>query len=118
MATYTSSEIKDCLALDKLIKEYIVRKSDLAKQKLAGGVNQSLLNETLKVFNESEDKFSRLNCRNKIEFLRLNETAVLDLEQAIKSEASVLEKNKKEQNLYIGLGAIVLLTGFYILIKK
>ena len=118
MATYTSSEIKDCLALDKLIKEYIVRKSDLLKQKLAGGVNQSLLNETLKVFNESEDKFSRLNCRNKIEFLRLNETAVLDLEQAIKSEASVLEKNKKEQNLYIGLGAIVLLTGFYILIKK
>jgi|GWRWMinimDraft_13_1066021.scaffolds.fasta_scaffold62016_2 hypothetical protein len=118
MANYTSSEIKDCLALDKLIKEYIVRKSDLLKQKLAGGVNQSLLNETLKVFNESEDKFSRLNCRNKIEFLRLNETAVLDLEQAIKSEASVLEKNKKEQNLYIGLGAIVLLTGFYILIKK
>jgi hypothetical protein len=118
MATYTSSEIKDCLALDKLIKEYIVRKSDLLKQKLAGGVNQSLLNETLKVFNESEDKFSRLNCRKKIEFLRLNETAVLDLEQAIKSEASVLEKNKKEQNLYIGLGAIVLLTGFYILIKK
>jgi hypothetical protein len=118
MATYTSSEIKDCLALDKLIKEYIVRKSDLLKQKLAGGVNQSLLNETLKVFNESEDKFSRLNCRKKIEFLRLNETAVLDLEQAIKSEASVLEKNKKEQNLYIGLGAIVLLTGFYIIIKK
>jgi len=118
MANYTSSEIKDCLALDKLIKEYIVRKSDLLKQKLAGGVNQSLLNETLKVFNESEDKFSRLNCRKKIEFLRLNETAVLDLEQAIKSEASVLEKNKKEQNLYIGLGAIVLLTGFYILIKK
>jgi hypothetical protein len=118
MASYTSSEIKDCLALDKLIKEYIVRKSDLLKQKLAGGVNQSLLNETLKVFNESEDKFSRLNCRKKIEFLRLNETAVLDLEQAIKSEASVLEKNKKEQNLYIGLGAIVLLTGFYILIKK
>jgi len=118
MATYTSSEIKDCLALDKVLKEYIVRKSDLLKQKLAGGVNQSLLNETLKVFNESEDKFSRLNCRKKIEFLRLNETAVLDLEQAIKSEASVLEKNKKEQNLYIGLGAIVLLTGFYILIKK
>ena len=58
MANYTSSEIKDCLALDKLIKEYIVRKSDLLKQKLAGGVNQSLLNETLKVFNESEDKFS------------------------------------------------------------
>ena len=118
MASYTSTEIKDCLALDKVYKEYIVRKSDLLKQKLAGGVNQSLLDETLKKFYETEEKFLKMKCRQKIEYLRLNETAVLDLEQAIKSEASVLEKNKKEQNLYIGLGAIVLLTGFYILIKK
>lgn len=118
MANYTSSEIKDCLALDKALKEYIVRKSDLLKQKVAGGVNQRLLDETLKLFYDSEEKFLKMKCREKIEFLRLNETAVLDLEQAIKSEASVLEKNKKEQNIYIALGAIVVLTGFYILIKK
>jgi hypothetical protein len=118
MASYTSSEIKECLGLDKLLKEYIVRKSDLLKQKLAGGVNQRLLDETLKVFYETEEKFAKMKCRQKIEFLRLNETAVLDLEQAIKSEASVLEKNKREQNIYIGLGALVVLTGFYILIKR
>jgi hypothetical protein len=118
MASYTSSEIKECLALDKVYKEYIVRKSDLLKQKLAGGVNQSLLNETLKQFYETEENFTKMKCRDRIEFLRLNETAVLDLEQAIKSEASVLEKNKREQNIYIGLGALVVLTGFYILIKK
>jgi hypothetical protein len=118
MASYTSSEIKECLALDKLIKEYLVRKSDLLKQKVAGGVNQRLLDETLKLFYENEEKFAKMKCREKIEFLRLNETAVLDLEQAIKSEASVLEKNKREQNIYIGLGALVVLTGFYILIKK
>jgi hypothetical protein len=118
MANYTSSEIKECLALDKVLKEYIVRKSDLLKQKLVGGVNQSLLNETLKKFYETEENFTKMKCRDKIEFLRLNETAVLDLEQAIKSEASVLEKNKREQNIYIGLGALVVLTGFYILIKK
>lgn len=118
MANYTSSEIKECLILDKLIKEYIVRRSDMLKQKLAGGVNQNLLNETQKVFNDSEDKFRRMNCREKIEFLRLNETAVLDLETAMKAEASILAKNKREQNIYIGLGAVVLLTGFYIIIKK
>ena len=118
MASYTSSEIKECLALDKVYKEYIVRKSDLLKQKLAGGVNQSLLNETLKQFYETEEKFLKMKCREKIEYLKLNETAVLDLEQAIKSEASVLGKNKREQNIYIGLGALVVLTGFYILIKK
>lgn len=118
MATYTSSEIKDCLVLDKALKEYIVRKSDLLKQKLSGGINQSLLNETLYLFYDSEEKFAKMKCREKIEFLRLNETAVLDLEQAIKSEATILEKNRKEKNLYIGLGAIVLLTGFIIIIRK
>jgi hypothetical protein len=115
---YTPTEIKDCLVLDQTLKEYIVRKTDLLKQKVSGGVNQSLLDETLKLFYETEEKFTKMKCAKKIEYLRLNETAVLDLEQAIKSEASVLEKNKKEQNIYIALGGIVLLTGFYILIKK
>ena len=118
MNIYTSSEIKDCLVLDKTLKEYIVRKTDLLKQDVAGGVNKNLLDETIKLFNQSEDKFAKMNCPQKIEYLRLNETAVLDLEQAIKSEASVLEKNKKEQNIYIALGGIMLLTAFYILIKK
>ena len=115
---YTPSEIKDCLILDQTLKEYMVRKSDLQKQKVSGGVNQGLLNETLKLFYETEEKFLKMKCAKKIEYLRLNETAVLDLEQAIRSEASVLEKNKKEQNIYIALGGIVLLVGFYILIKK
>jgi len=115
---YTPTEIKDCLLLDQTLKEYIVRKTYLLKQKVSGGVNQSLLNETLKLFYETEEKFTKTKCAKKIEYLRLNETAVLDLEQAVKSEASVLEKNKKEQNVYIALGGIVLLVGFYILIKK
>jgi len=118
MDIYTPSEIKECLTLDKTLKEYIVRKTDLLKQNVSGGVNKSLLDETLKLFYETEDKFAKMKCGKKIEYLRLNETAVLDLEQAIKSEASVLEKNKREQNIYIGLGAIVVLTAFYILIKK
>jgi hypothetical protein len=118
MAIYSSSEINDCLTLDKKLREYIIRKSDLLKQNVNGGVNQSLLNETLKLFYETEEKFLNMKCAKKIEYLRLNETAVLDLEQAIRSEASVLEKNKKEQNIYIALGGIVLLVGFYILIKK
>jgi hypothetical protein len=118
MDIYTSSEIKYCLALDKTLKEYIVRKTDLLKQDVSGGVNRNLLNETLKLFYETEEKFVKMKCAKKIEYLRLNETAVLDLEQAIKSEASVLEKNKKEQNIYIALGGIMVLTAFYILIKK
>jgi hypothetical protein len=118
MDIYTSSEIKNCLALDKTLKEYIVRKTDLLKQDIAGGVNKNLLKETINLFNESEDKFAKMDCQKKIEYLRLNETAFLDLQQAIKSEASVVEKNKKEQNIYIALGGITVLIAFYILIKK
>ena len=118
MDIYTPSEIKDCIKLDKTLKEYIVRKTDLLKQSANGSVNQNLLNETLSLFYQTEEKFTNMKCAKKIEYLRLNETAVLDLEQAIKSEASVIEKNKKEQNIYIAVGGIMLLVSFYILIKK
>ena len=90
----------------------------MLKQSANGSVNQNLLNETLSLFYQTEEKFAKMKCSKKIEYLRLNETAVLDLEQAIKSEASVLEKNKKEQNIYIALGGITVLIAFYILIKK
>jgi hypothetical protein len=37
---------------------------------------------------------------------------------AIKQEDSVLEKGNKDQNLYIGLGSLVILVGLYIVLKK
>ena len=104
MSIYSSSEIKDCLTLDKTLKELIVRKSDLLKQNAKGGVNQNLLNETLKLFYETEDKFAKIKCAKKIEYLRLNETAVLDLEQAIKSEAKEVEeidKSEAKEEVYV-----------------
>ena len=118
MDIYTPNEIRDCLLLDKTLKEYLDRKTGLLKQNVGGGASQILLKETIDKYYEGEIKFSKLKCAKKIEYLRLNETAVLDLEQAIKSEESVLKKNKKEENIYIVLGGIVVLVGFYILIKK
>ena len=118
MDIYTPSEIKECITLDKNLKEYLVRKSNLLRQKVSGVVNQRLLDETLKLNYETEEKFAKMKCVKKIEYLRLNEIAVLDLEQAIKNEKKISGENNKEQNIYILLGGIVLLVVFYILIKK
>lgn len=57
-------------------------------------------------------------CADKIETLRQNESAVLVTKQAIEQEKAVLKPANTEQRIYIVGGALVLMVGLYILIKK
>lgn len=63
-------------------------------------------------------KFNGFDCETRIEETRLVESATLLTKNAISSEQSVLEKSFVEQNIYIILGGVVLLTATYVLIKK
>ena len=65
MDIYTPNEIRDCLLLDKTLKEYLNRKTDLLKQNVGGGASQILLNETINKYYEGEMKFSKLKCAKK-----------------------------------------------------
>jgi hypothetical protein len=65
-----------------------------------------------------EGVFATNNCSDKIESLRQNETAVLITKQAIEQEQSVLGGSEKEQNIYIGIGALTLLVGLLIIVRK
>jgi hypothetical protein len=67
---------------------------------------------------ELENKFVLLDCRNNIELKRLNESAELLSKQSVTQEQNVLSTNYKEQYIYIGLGALVLLVGLYVISKK
>jgi hypothetical protein len=64
-----------------------------------------------------EDYFEIKNCRNKIEKQRLLDSAKSQTLFAIKAEDSVLGENEKNQNIYLGLGALVLVLSTGILLS-
>ena len=53
-----------------------------------------------------------------IESDKLKSNAITITDLASQQEKNVLKKNITEQYVYIGIGALVLLTGFYIVLKK
>ena len=75
----------------------------------------NILPETIKIL---ENVFVDGGCRNKIEQIRLEESALLLSTQSAIQEKNVLPSNYKEQYIYIGLGSLVLLVGLYVIAKK
>ena len=65
-----------------------------------------------------EDKFNKFNCRDKIEAERTKTLVDLQTKGSIKAEETIVNKGFTEQKTYIILGALVLLTGFYVVVKK
>jgi hypothetical protein len=136
----------DCIVLDKNIKEAKDTLAYLLTQKLASYpmplatqpefVKQSLndLSKTTiqskKEYGEKmsnllsllvlrmENTFAEATCRNEIEKTRLNDMASVITQQAIVQEQSILKPNFKEQYIYIGIGAVVLLVGLYLISTK
>ena len=96
----------DCVSLDWLIK------------RLKSKPDQDYLKALEERKNAMESGFNVNNCAQKIEKVREIESALLLTKEAIKSEESVLPKNNNEQKIYIGAGALLLLVGLYIIVKK
>lgn len=104
-----------------VFKDYMTKKaSDFYKKntktneyfaKYLGGILPTVI-KTL------ENTFVDSDCRNQIEKKRLDESAKILTKQSTTQEQNVLSSNYKEQYLYIGLGAVVLLTGLYVITKK
>lgn len=118
---YRKSEIDECVSLDSDIKKHNDNAYEVRKQILSGNVapNSHL---TLTQETEFAEKklfmFNLKSCAEKLEFKKSVDNAILLTDTSIKSEQSVLAKNYKEQYIYIGLGAVIILTGLYIVIKK
>jgi hypothetical protein len=65
-----------------------------------------------------EAEFNKKNCRDAFEQKRLQDMASALTKSASAQEQSVLGKNFKEQYIYIGIGAGILLLGLYVVVKK
>jgi hypothetical protein len=104
-----------CVQLDKLIKD--VRDRVVSERLKSDSDNyyiQALLDQKAVL----EMSFASNSCADKIETLRQKETGVLITKTSIAQEKSVLGSSKKEENIYIGVGALVLLVGLIIVLKK
>ena len=108
-----------CTELDKLIKKSNEQLANLYILVSRGSIEYNTsINLTKQLIADREAKFSKLNCRDKIEAVRIRSFGDALTEMAIKSEESVLGKGFKEQKTYIALGGLVLLTGLYVVLKK
>jgi hypothetical protein len=65
-----------------------------------------------------ENLFTKNNCRYVFENIRLKSASLAETKYAIQSEKQVLGESNKNQNLYISIGAIVMLVGLYVILKK
>ena len=107
-------------ALDYFINWYNTKASSNFKrnQNVNSFFGSTLDNILPTVIMKVENAFVDGGCRNKIEQIRLEESALLLSTQSAIQEKNVLPSNYKEQYIYIGLGSLVLLVGLYVIAKK
>lgn len=113
-----NTKITECIGLDfeiKRVKDEIalLRKKITLKpseKRILDGLTSQLL--------ILEKNFSNNNCRDEIEKLNLEQSAIILTENSATQEKNVLPSSYKEQYVYIALGSVVLLVGLYIISKK
>lgn len=62
--------------------------------------------------------FNKGECTDTLEKIKAEANAKILTKESAKSEKQVLEKNYKEQYLYIGVGSVILLVGLYIVTRS
>jgi len=117
-------DVRDCVKLDENIKSYKDEILYKEKKKLELGSNlwtsssETILNKFKVETANLENDFINKGCKGRLESEKLKDNAITLTDLASQQEGNVLKKNVTEQYAYIGIGALVLLTGFYIVLKK
>jgi hypothetical protein len=115
----------DCITLDTSIKKAQGYLSEVFLEK-AGNISDNNRKEYInkmaeilpKYLQELEAEFNNKKCRDEFEKIRIQDMASTLTKGASKQEVSILNPNFKEQYIYIGIGAVVLLLGLYVVTKK
>ena len=116
-------DVRDCVKLDESIKAYKDAIAYKEKKKLQLGIHwlpymeTGLQNMKSQVAIDEQD-FITKGCKGRLESEKLKDNAITLTDLASQQEGSILKKNVTEQYAYIGIGALVLLTGFYMVLKK
>lgn len=113
-----ADNVSTCKYLDERIKSKSDLIAQLNKSVLAGRISSKKLEQPNKELLQLKNDFVKYNCRNVIELENLSEGGLVLTEKSIEQEQNILPSGYKEQYLYIGLGAVVILTSLYIISKK
>jgi hypothetical protein len=106
-----------CKDLDSRIKRYDVLISNLSTKAIKNSGYNDLVRKYSAERLELQLPFSKQNCKNTIEFEKLEESADILGEGFSQYELDILEKSRKEQNKLYIIGAVVLVFGAYIIIR-
>jgi hypothetical protein len=108
----------NCVSLDKDIKRISDKLLAERKKSPLPNLQQRAYLDALEFKKRIwENTFADKGCRDIIENIRLTTGAVEESKFAIKAEQQILPVAEKDQSLYIGLGAVVMLIGLYIVLK-
>lgn len=109
---------KNCYKMDEQLKSITDELSIETKKLLENNGKQRYVKALQGKKNAIEYAFNSANCGNIIEADRLKESAILLTKASINQEKSVLGKAKIEERIYISIGAVILLSGLYMILKK
>jgi hypothetical protein len=109
--------LNDCKALDVTKRNIVLKSAEEAQKILNGNGSQIYFNamkEREKIIN---DAYISNQCAVQFGKARLDETGALITEGAIKTERSILGISTIDENIYLKLGAGVLLIGLFVVLK-
>jgi hypothetical protein len=118
----------DCVQLDEKIKEisYDIEQLGKTTPTLTSGLdiikskNPDILKLYLlrEILLENKKAFNKNICTDVLEKKKIEDNAKMLTKESAKTEKKVLEKGTKEQYLYIGYGAVILLVGLFIVTRN
>lgn len=115
----------DCVKMDEQIKEISFEVEQLQKdtKSITGGLGSPNPKEirlyVLRNFLlELKQKFNNRSCTDILEAKKTEDNAKMLTKESAKTEKKVLEKGYKEQYLYLGYGAVIILVGLYIVTRS
>jgi hypothetical protein len=112
------SKKENCYKTDENLKLITEELSVETKKLLTGGANREYIKALRERKEVYELTFIDNKCRDKIEEDRLKESANLLTKNAIGQEKDVVDKSFNLQKVYIGVGALILIVGLVVVLKK
>jgi len=116
-ASRNNTAFNRCKDLDRRIKRYDVLISDLSTKNIRDNAYGDLIRKYSSERLELQKPFAQSDCKNTIEFEKLEESADILGTGFSQYELDILEKSRKEQNKLYVIGAVVIVFGAYLILR-
>lgn len=116
-ASKNNTAFNRCVDLDRRIKRYDVLISDLSTKNIKSNAYGDLIRKYSAERLELQKPFAQQDCKNTIEFQKLEESADILGKGFSQYELDILEKSRKEQNKLYLIGAVVIVFGAYLIFR-